>query len=265
MDSRPVGMLLWRKRCSVGWTRGRHKNGIAETVQGLWIGDRLSAMERLSIISFLRNNHRYHLFTYGEVAGVPEGCVIEDARSVLPESRIFRYRESPSYAGFANMFRCKLLYERGGWWVDTDTVCLKPFDFEASYVIGSEVGRDGRDVANNGFLKAPAGSEALAFALETCDSKLSENLQWGETGSRLVQEMAARFGLGPSVQPSRVFCPVPYWDWRNVIDPELDWRFEEDTRAVHLWNEMWRLAGLDKDAVFPEASLLEQLRRRYLC
>jgi hypothetical protein len=235
-----------------------------ELVQGLWVGDRLSAMERLSIASFLQNGHSYQLFTYGEIAGVPEGCVVEDARAILPASRIFRYRESPSYAGFANMFRYKLLYERGGWWVDADTVCLKPFDFAAPYVIGSEADKDGRDVANCGCLKAPAGSAAMAFALETCLLKHPADLQWGESGSRLMQTVVARFGLAPHLQPHRVFCPVPYWDWRQVIDPSVDWHFDEDTRAIHLWNEMWRLAGQDKDGEFPQASLLQRLRRRYL-
>ena len=35
--------------------------GANKVVQGLWIGDRLSVMERLSIASFLRNGHQYHL------------------------------------------------------------------------------------------------------------------------------------------------------------------------------------------------------------
>ena len=49
------------------------------TVQGLWIGSELSAMERMSINSFLMNGHEYHLYVYDEVKQVPDGAVIKTA------------------------------------------------------------------------------------------------------------------------------------------------------------------------------------------
>src|SRR5437870_1345057 len=98
-------------------------------VQGLWIGPELSVMEQLSVASFMRNGHEYHLYVYDDVKNIPAGTVIKDASEILPASRIFQYKHFPTYAGFSNFFRYKLLLERGGWWIDTDTVCLKPFDF----------------------------------------------------------------------------------------------------------------------------------------
>ncbi len=98
-----------------------------DVIQRLWIGERLSPMERLSITSFLRNGHPFHLYVYGKPDGVPEGTVVLDANEILPSSRIFKYAAHNTYAGFANFFRYKLLSEKGGWWVDADTVCLKPF------------------------------------------------------------------------------------------------------------------------------------------
>jgi len=55
-----------------------------QTVQGLWIGDELSVMERLSITSFLAHDHRFDLYVYGSVRGVPEGTRLLDANEVLP-------------------------------------------------------------------------------------------------------------------------------------------------------------------------------------
>jgi mannosyltransferase OCH1-like enzyme len=221
-------------------------------------------MERLSILSFLHEGHPFHLFTYGPVEGVPEGCIVEDAREVLPKSRIFRYRDFPSYAGFANVFRYKLLLDRGGWWVDTDTVCLKPFEFEQPYVFGTEADREGRDVTNNGFLKAPAGNAAMAYATEVCLSKRPDDLVWGETGPRLMQEIVARFALERYRQPHRVFCPIGFRDWARVLEPGVDWEFGVETRAVHLWNEMWRRGGRDKDASYPPDCLYERLKALHL-
>jgi hypothetical protein len=78
-------------------------------IQSLWIGQKLSTLERLSISSFLANGHEYHLYVYGEVANVPQGTVLKAADGILPESMIFQYKKHPSHAGFSNFFRYRLL------------------------------------------------------------------------------------------------------------------------------------------------------------
>ena len=235
-----------------------------QIIQGLWIGSELSVMEQLSIASFLRNEHEYHLYVYGEMKNVPAQCVIKDANEILPEARVFQYRQYPSYAGFANFFRYKLLLERGGWWADTDTICVKPFDFSGDYVFSSELGNNGLEVINNGILKAPAGAEVMAYAWAICETKDPEKLVWGETGPRLVAAAVERFSLAKYQQPAHVFCPIGYADWRKVIEPESQLRFSESTRAIHLWNEMWRDAGQDKNAAYDPECLYEQLKKMYL-
>jgi hypothetical protein len=221
-------------------------------------------MERLSIASFLHHGHDFHLFTYGEVDGLPEGAIREDARAILPESMIFQYREFASYSGFSNYFRYKLLLDRGGWWADTDLVCLRPFDCDDPFVFASEPTRDGREVPTSSALKAPAGSEAMAWAWETCKARDPGDVRWGETGPRLVGQVIDRFGLGGYRRPAGTFCPVAYHDWRRLIDIAESCRFDGPTWAVHLWHEMWRREGEDKDRDFPPGCLYEQFKGFYL-
>ena len=235
-----------------------------ELIQSLWVGRQLSAMERLSIASFLHHGHDYHLFTYDEVVGLPDGAVREDARAILPESSIFQYREFASYAGFSNFFRYRLLLEHGGWWVDTDVVCLRPFDWDDPYVFASEPTPDGREVPASCAIKAPAGSEAMAAAWDTCRSRDPKDLRWGETGPRLVGRIIDRFGLGHFRQPATTFCPVAYHDWRRLIDPADSCRFDASTRAVHLWHEMWRREDADKDQDYPPGCLYERCKSLHL-
>ena len=78
---------------------------MADVIQTMWIGPRLSTMEQLCIKSFLRNGHPFHLYVYEEVEDVPQGTVVLDANEILPASRIFQYRDHKSYAGFSNFFR----------------------------------------------------------------------------------------------------------------------------------------------------------------
>jgi hypothetical protein len=63
-------------------------------VQGLWIGPELSVMEQLSITSFLRNGHGYHLYVYGEVKNILMGKKVKDGdEEILPVSMIFHRKE----------------------------------------------------------------------------------------------------------------------------------------------------------------------------
>ncbi len=236
---------------------------MAEVIQGLWIGGALSAMERLSIASFLGHGHEFHLYAYGEVAGVPQGTILRDAGEILPASRIFYYPRERSCSGFSNLFRYRLLLERGGWWVDVDMVCLEPFDFSAEYVFSSEPVRGGA-VPTSGLLKVPAGSAIMAEACEICERKDPSALAWGETGPRLIGELLPRHALAGSVQAPEVFCPVPCNRWRDLLDPGIRWQLGETTRTVHLWRQMWRRAAMDTDGDHLPGCLYEQLKARYL-
>ena len=123
-------------------TKHIHIQDDNRVVQSMWIGDKLSTMEQLAIKSFLDNGHKFHLYTYGEVKGIPKGTIVKDGNEILPESEIFYYTADPVHKGsvssFSNWFRYKLLFDKGGWWVDTDNICLKPFNFSSEYVFSSE-------------------------------------------------------------------------------------------------------------------------------
>lgn len=234
-----------------------------DVIQGLWIGPELSNMEQLSIASFLENGHAYHLYVYDEVKNVPARAVVKDANEILPAARIFQYQHQASYAGFANFFRYKLLLERGGWWVDTDVVCLKPFDFADEYVFATEADGE-RDAVSSGVIKAPAGSEVMAYAWQVCAEKDPRQLKWGETGPQLITKAVDRFSLAQYQKPCHYFNPVGYMDWHKVLGPDAEGLLHEDSYAIHLWNEMWRrAAGKDKNAAYDPNCLYERLKTRY--
>jgi mannosyltransferase OCH1-like enzyme len=232
-------------------------------IQGLWIGSELSAMEQLSISSFLANGHDYHLYVYDDLKYVPGGTIVMDASEILPSALIFQYKNIPSYAGFANFFRYKLLLERGGWWADLDTICLKPFDFPGEYVFSTEISHRGREVATCCVIRTPSSSDVMAYAWRVCQRKNPARLAWGETGPRLIAKAVKRFGLDRYKASCRAFCPIDYEDWRKVLQPHFEPSFDERTHAIHLWNEMWRRAGQDKNAQYHPNCLYEKLKRAY--
>lgn len=240
-----------------------------DIIQSLWIGPRLSPMEKLSITSFLRNGHPFHLYVYQETEGIPEGTVVRDGNEILPFSRIFKYSGYNSYAGFANFFRYRLLSQVGGWWVDADTVCLKPFAFADPFVFSSEMvpsapGVNDIPTVNNGAIKAPRNSEIMQSAWDVCDQVKVEEMTWGQYGPALMGRLVRELSLDEYVRPPEVFCPLHCPEWDLQLWPGIRWTFGAETFAVHLWNEMWRRAGADKFQKWDPSCLYEQLQRRYL-
>jgi len=97
-------------------------------IQSLWIGESLTTIEQLCINSFLYHGHEFHLYTYDNILNVPSGTTVKDANEILDNSKVFTYCNG-RVSGFADWFRLEMLNKKGGFWVDMDVICLKPFKF----------------------------------------------------------------------------------------------------------------------------------------
>jgi len=230
-----------------------------DTIQSLWVGDHLSVLEQMCIASYLVRGHRFHLYTYGDVANVPHNCEIKNANKILPESSIARFQ---NLANFSDYFRYALLYLNGGYWVDLDNFCLKPYDFVQEYVFSSQLTADrGMDEGNAGVSKVPKESKVIEYCLTRLNGMNVKTTEWAALGPILLREAYAYFNLQKFMQPRNVFCPLNYFEApANVVGTGTwNYRFPEETYSVHLWNEELRRAGVDKDAKHPN-SLFERLK-----
>ena len=207
---------------------------MSNIIQGLF-WPKLTSMEQMSIRSFLENGYEYHLYAYGPVEGVPDGAIVKDANEIMP------YQEYPHIAQFADHFRYKLLYERGGWWVDMDVICLKPFDFEEEYVFSSEAVNVNSSHLNNVIVKAPAGSPIMKYLLDRCESVDKKTMLYTTLGPILMEDTVRKFGLQSFVKPPQVFCPIPFWEWERFLKKEKLADFK-NSYSLHFWHEMWRRA-----------------------
>jgi len=231
-----------------------------KVMQSLWVGSSLSPMEQLSIRSYIRQGHDYHLYTYEQVTNVPSEVVTMNANEIIPLATM-HYSKFPKLALFADFFRYKLLLDKGGWWTDTDAVCIKPFDFPLEYVFSSEVeskAAGGAVHINNGTIKAPKNSHIIRHCWEKCLAMDIPNIPWGDSGPALVKAAVKIFRLEKYVQSPEVFCPIPWWDVPKFIDPAANLRVPSGSYAVHLWNFMWSEHKMNK-GVFPPGSFYERL------
>jgi len=256
-----------------------------DTIFGIWIGPRLSTMERLSICSFLHHGHPFELFTYGPVENVPKAVRLRDASKILPETAIWRGK-SGSVAEFVDHMRWKILAEEGGFYVDLDTICIKPFDFTEDVIFGSQYPGS----YANGLLKFPKAHPLPMHMLTRCVSPLAfqpydskkrrikkiirrlpglRNFghQWGEVGGPGGFGRAlAHFNLEELAKPFPYFYPVYgiHAPFMFAEGSDKLFPFYETTYSVHMWNETGKSWGLMKDAIYPDSSLYEFFKRIYL-
>lgn len=255
-------------------------------IQSLWIGGNLSNIELLSISSFLNHGHEFHLYTYGKIDNIPLGVSVMDANEILPESLIFKNKYG-SYAIFADWFRWELLYRKGGFWVDTDIICIRPFVFQEDIIFGlQEGGRVGTAVL--GFPKEHELTRLMADIckdpniLKSYDPFLlkclkilrrifknhRKNVFWGEAGGPSgFTRVLKHYKMMDKAKPFMFFFPIHYSNYYCVFDTSLngDQELFNNTYGLHLWNEMFRgNKDFNKNAQFHENSLIEQLKRKHL-
>ena len=239
-------------------------------VQMLWVGGRLSLLERLALTSWLANGHEVHLYTYGKPANSPKGLRICDAREILPaQADTQGSAGGPAPVRFSDRFCHALLQKQGGIWADIDVVCLRPLDFAAgmdyffaSEMLPAQAGDDGklRIRASGCVMKSPAGSPLTRECLD-----LASNVAGGEgatTGPLLLHAAVEKYHMTHALLKPNLFCPVPFWNMTALISGLTV--LPPESYGVHLWNESWQRNLFDKNADYDPLSLFERLKARYL-
>jgi hypothetical protein len=246
-------------------------------IQSLWLGNELSVMEQLCITSFIKNGHEFHLYIYDDIKNIPEKTVVNDASKIISPDRIFKNKVRDTYAAFSDIFRYKLILEKGNYWVDTDVICILPFDDKSKYVFAQckqskfwSLPKSTLDVESC-VLKAPQGSEIMEYCYNQSIKKNPDEILWEEIGPELLKTEIKNFGLNRYVNGTNIFCPIDWREWRSVISSSIITTSLVNlkmsvygSKAVHLWNEMWRIDGIDKNESFHKRSIYEQLKKRYM-
>ena len=232
----------------------------SNTINALWIGNKLSALELLTIQSFLDNGHSFKLWLYEPLENtLPEKVMIGDANTIIPRENIFAYKNpnkyghgKGSYAGFSDIFRYKLLYEEGGWWVDMDVSCLKPFDFDKPYFFRNH--HELKVVGN--VMKCPKGSLLMKRCYEDAIHKVDEfNTDWHKPIDILNEHISSLHLDGyiyKNVSNQDKWDITSKFIWQNDIFPD-NWYF------VHWQNEEWRSKKVSKTNFYYQSALSELL------
>ncbi len=237
-------------------------------VASLWIGGPLSLLDQVCMLSYVKHGYEVTLFHYFPLENVPDGIITADAREIYADDDILIHRNG-SPAMHADIFRLNLLKKTDMIWVDTDQLCLKPFDPDRSHIIPYF---DGNNLTNC-VLSLTQASPALDFMFEFVKDRFPIP-PWVKRSVRIELNAAKREGrpipvteqkfttFGPSLlkyavkqsneiahaEPSHVYLPLPSTQHRFIAkakftDEILNDMIKPETRGMHLWSTNVRKNG----------------------
>lgn len=230
-------------------------------IHALWIGTHLSPIELLCIHSFLEHGHEFHLWVYEKIqTPLPNTVILENASMIIPKEEVFCYQNTNqyghgkgSYAGFSDIFRYKLLYQKGGWWADMDVICLKPLEFEEDYVFRTH--HDFPVVGN--IMKCPKGSNLMLDCYQEARlSVTSENKDWNKP-IEILNRNIEKHQLNKYIK--EISNPDSWLFVRKLLYKNIQAKTE--WYIIHLLNEEWRRNKIDKNAIYPKSFIGIKLNR----
>ena len=235
----------------------------------LWVYGEFGRLEYLCAASFIKLGYELNVWSYGPMKNLPAGAHLCDAREILPEGQVF-LNSKGSYAAFSDIFRYAVLIKRGGLYVDTDVVALQPpgqlpkTRFLVSEYTLTEGAVGGQCINGNVmFCPDPEPGDLLDLAFIISSKFPREKIIWSEIGPHLLTSLIKLMPThGFYIAPPQFANPFKYWDCPNNL---LASRFNiwEGTCFVHLYTSEWKKKGIDKEADFPEGSIMSEIQRLF--
>jgi len=218
-------------------------------IRSFWFGKPMNWICDLSMKSYIRQGHKFELYTYEDFP-VPKGVVIMDANEIIPESASFQMLNSVDgirgkYSTFANIFRYKLLFDKGGIWSDLDSVCIKPLIFEndIEVMFATEGSKSGIEINNCNIFVADSGNPLFAKLYTSSISRDSNSLEHLSFNKNFIIETMEEMGIDwmTFASPKEMFCPIPWYKIHQIFSPINEFNFRrmmKNTYAIHLYNNI---------------------------
>ncbi|MEM6408750.1 MAG: hypothetical protein AAF700_10060 [Pseudomonadota bacterium] len=254
----------------------------------LWIGGALTYMEQLCAVSFRDAGHHVKMYTYGDVANIPDGIEICDAAEIMPLGTVIAHERTGSPAPQADKWRYALLAKTDDQiWADTDAYCVKRFTTQTGHFHGWESAHH----INNGVLGLPSDSETLAQLIAfTSDEyaipdwfkpELRAEMErkkaegnpvhvgaqsWGVWGPQALTHFLHKTGEQKYAMPIEALFPISFKKRRMMLKPNADLSqyITGNTLSIHFWGRRMRMRIIEREGGEPpKDSLIGKLLTKH--
>ena len=228
------------------------------TVNMFWHDGPLPPFAWACMQSFIDHGHAIRLFTYHRIEA-PRGVINADAGTVVGFDQVGRYR---SVTAFSDIFRYELLLKDGGWWIDTDVVCLTDRLPETTHAWAEEE----PGVINGAILKFPKGDPVVAQLATKVRELADRVVPWGATGPHLASQILRSCHPAQRAGSTSTFYPLHWLEAPRLLLPEhaADIVCQiEGASFVHLWAGAFKDVGVDLNHQPPRGSFIHGLLKAH--
>jgi hypothetical protein len=238
----------------------------SELFNAFWFGKPLSALHWACLASFIDKGHGVDLYAYQDLE-VPPGVNLIDASRVLPASAVFFFPNpdlpTPDLGPFSDVFRFKLLAEKGGWWVDVDVFCNRRQFPECRYAWAAEFPPEpgARPAIGTSQIKFPKDDPMIRRLRDECAALARVMTQREEIGPHLISRVIHEHGAADDHFGSiEQFYPMKWIEgfklWLPEFRDEVLGRVEQ-AYFVACWASLASYMGIDPNRRPPVGSYLD--------
>jgi len=228
-----------------------------DPIQSICMNQTLSTPELLCIESFIANGYKFHLYSYGPIDNMPTNpnMITMAANEIMQ----LKPNSLNNYDKFINMFKYRLLYAKGGYWINLDIVCMKRFNPNLNsdpylFIVG-----DTGDL----ILKCPPHSD---FA-KCCFNTYANNYVKPGLAGKLLINSINKYNLKRYMKPLDQYAPVSMSNCRLLTSPinKLSKKLLDDSNiyTICIWTSFWPSFGLDVTKQY-HGTVYGKLLDRYL-
>lgn len=227
------------------------------TFATFWHGD-LSPFEAACIASYVVRGYDITVYSYTPLEDLPPGATPGDAATIVKQDALSRfiYRGKPNLSHFSDYFRYLLFKKTDRIWVDADMLLVRPIDTALPDTL---LTRESPTSICGAIMRLGDKDQHLDRLITQAEACMGRELQWGETGPRLLtKEFGQAALLNQSFGPER-FYAITHDDFWKVFLPEFAEECEARTAqswGVHLWNNIVDTLGYWKLFAPPRGSFL---------
>lgn len=179
-------------------------------INSFWVGEEIGLLEKLTVQSFIDNNHEFVLWVYNPHIKnlLPGKVIIKDANKIIDETQLFRYSglgncPTGSVGGFFELFKYTFLNKFGGWFVDMDVTCLENFkNLDSKDIV---IKSNYKTKASSSIIKLPRLDNVIGKLISELKINLSSNNNKWELPIEIFSKIISQHGYSKYISKKGIF------------------------------------------------------------
>jgi hypothetical protein len=189
-----------------------------------------------------------------------------DAAEIIPESELFYFNNpqtsDPDLGPFSDLFRFKLLWMRGGWYFDVDTICLAAVFPSSERAWARECPEYHPRAIGPGQIAFPIGDPVVEILYLRCLERSRNYTHREALGPNLITEVISELHLPLDIGGSPdTFYPLRWIEMFKLVlsefHEEVD-RKAKNATFLPIFQSFFEYSGIDLSKTPPRGSYLHQ-------